>query len=497
MKKQLILLAFLLFISFSVKPQNSRIDYAEVNLEYEFTKPEFISFGELGIVMSSINNKSFNYETDDYETECSFERFDSDLNSTATKKIFLGSKFYLIDNFSSKNQLHKLYMNRKGNFSFLSVEVSTLEVTKIDGLLPKKTMIKDFTILGDYVFMIASAKKVPFIYIINRKTGEQKQIPITIENINLNKIELKSAQTLESTNEVIVYAKVKTSIYKTSTYGFLLDFKGDITETVNFSEDIKENLIDITNTKVNKDEYIYTGTYSTNTSDKSVGLFLRIVKNGKINPIKFYHFNDLENFLTEDIKAKIKLGEIKSGYNIFQHDLILIDEGYLYIGETYFPTYRTEVSHSSSPSGGISTSTNKVFDGFQYTHALLVKFDKVGNMIEHNAISINPKKTYSIKNFLSIIQKNQDSIKLVFAYSKEIVPFNISLGSQQNKIDINNVEERFKIILEDEYYYSDIDYWYGNYCIEYGPLVEYESGGVFKDYPKKSNIFILNKIKFQ
>ena len=75
-------------------------------------------------------------------------------------------------------------------------------------------------------------------------------------------------------------------------------------------------------------------------------------------------------------KRKEKKGkEMNINYLIASHDIIKKGDKYIMLGEAYYPTYRTETRTDAN--GNVTYRT--VFDGYQYTHAVVAGFDKDGH----------------------------------------------------------------------------------------------------------------------
>lgn len=506
MKRAFLLLVATLCISFSSWSQVTYEKRIEVELKDGYTDEEIFEFGESGFIISSRNENDINDET-----EWKFEKFNSSLNSVYEKKLLLNKKLKVDETFRNEKRIHTLYRDRKEDYSIVSIEASKMEITQIDGKLPKKSVVYGMAILNDYALLEAELKRAPFLLSINWKVGGQKLIPIVIDNINPKKTSIMGLQVLEEANEIFVFVKAYVERGKTDIYVVRLNDKGEKEEVYNLTKNIEENIINISASKLKENKYVFTGTYSTKYTGMSEGLLFCQAENNSIDFIKFYNFLDLENFLSylpekrqERIEKKKEKKEEKGkdfsiNYRIAAHGLIQLDDGYLFLGEAYYPTYRTETYTTTTTNNGVTTTqthTRQVFDGYQYTHAMLGKFDKNGELLWDEIFEMwSAYKPFYVKRFISIAERNQNSIKLVFASRNKItsksIDFNGSViqDSQSEEIETNFEDDKVKRS------FSNIDYWYDNYFIAYG-LQKIKNLDENANSKKKRKVYFISKIKF-
>lgn len=506
MKKHTILLIISFFLAICAY---SQIDYG-TRLEFDqkdgYGSETIIEFGKEGFIISSRKIKSVNDET-----EWMYRKYSTEMTAVKTTRIQLNNKLRLDETYTSNERTHSMFKDRKGNFSIVTITASNMEVTKTDGILPKKTLISNMSVLGDYAVFTARGKKESFIFTVNWRTGKKKIIPITINNISSKKISLSSFQTLKEHGEILVYVKAYKDKKTFDTYIIQLNEKGEKESVYNLTKNVQENIIDISTSKIAENKYVFTGTYSTKFSSMSEGLFFCEAKSEKINFIKFYNFLELEEFLTylpkkqqekitkKKAKKKNKGKEFKINYRIAAHDLISVEDGYLFLGEAYYPTTRTESYTTTSTVNGVTTTTTQtrqVFDGYQYTHALLTKFDNTGNLIWDQIFEMWPSsKPFYEKRFISIAEQKKNSIDLVFANRSKINSKSFSFtGKVLQESESEEIKSSFK---DDEVKssFSNIEFWYDNYFIAFGNQtiknkVETKGG------KKKRRVYFINKIKF-
>jgi hypothetical protein len=201
----------------------------------------------------------------------------------------------------------------------------------------------------------------------------------------------------------------------------------------------------------------------------------------------------------KDRKEK-KGKEFNIDYRILAHEVMPLEDGYLLLGEAYYPTYRTISYTTTTMVNGMVTTrliTQQVFDGYQYTHAMLSKFDKEGNLMWDEIFEMwNAYKPFHVKRFISIAEKNQNSLKLVFASRNKINAKSIDFGgsvildSQSEEIQTTFTGDKTKAS------FSNLAYWYDNYFIAYGQQ-KIKNKEDANDTKKKRKVFFISKIKFE
>ncbi len=507
MKKSILLTIFVIAIIARGLTQVSYEKRVEFELKNGYYNEEIIELGKSGFIMlSQTHNRS------NSEGEYKYEKFNINLESVDSKSIYIPRKQREIDSYTNDTHIHRIFKSIKGKFTIVSMETESFNLKKVEGSLPKKTSIDEIVVLGDYTFISATIKRSPIVFVVNWKTGAMTTTPINIDNFNPKHTTLMNFQVIENSNEVFLYVNVLNKVKEDNLYIIQFDDKGVKKKVMNLTKDVEENIVDISTTKLDHNKYVHTGTYSTRSQHTSEGLFFCVSKNEAIEFIKFYNFLDLENFLSylperriKKIEKKKKKKESKGkdfiiNYRIAAHETILLKDGYLFLGEAYYPTYRTETYTTTSYVNGVATTTTQtrtVFDGFQYTHAILGKFDFEGNLVWDEIFEMNSlRKPYFVKRFISIAEQNPNLIKLVYGNSNYIdsksIDFdgNVVQESKSKEIKTNFENDKIKRT------FSNLDFWYDNYFIAYGNQ-KIKNSDDTKDTKRKRTVYFINKIKFK
>ena len=480
----------------------------EFELKDGYDSERIMEFGKDGFIMCSRNKTQ-----KEGQTEWKYELYDTDLLLKATRSVLINQKYFVRNeedfSFSNTENNFTLYRNNKGKYSLVVVNASTLKISKVDGVLPKKIRAYKMVALGNFVFINAAMKKEAMLISINWKTGQQKVIPIIIET-HPKRFSITNMQVLKKSKELLVFVKTIEKKKVSNLYVLRFNGGGKKEESFNFSKNFDQKIVTISGSKTGDNEYVFTGTYSTKSASYSEGLFFSKVYDGKIDFIKFYNFLNLKNFLSylpkkkqkkieNKKKRKDKKGkEMKISYNIADHDVVKVKDGYLFLGECYYPTYYTEYYTTTSTVNGVTTTTThtrQVFDGYQYTHAILSEFNEQGELVWDQIFELWPSyKPFSVKRFISFTETSDNAINLVFAswnkiYSKSF-DYDGRIISDEESEEIKTGYSGDKAKRS----FSNLDYWYDNYFLAYGNQTIKNTET--KKVKRKRKVYFVSKIKF-
>ncbi|MBK5279069.1 MAG: hypothetical protein JJE09_09435 [Bacteroidia bacterium] len=292
------------------------------------------------------------------------------------------------------------------------------------------------------------------------------------------------------------------------------DSLGSLIKTTILQPEEKKNLLYARSLKNENGEQIVSGVYGRYT-DYSRGIFVASINVFGEYAIKYYAFSELQHFFNymkarrekrvkEKIeRRKIKGKKIKFNYRILVEELIPYGNQYILLGEAFYPhytyarnfapysfNYRTQAYH-------IPTSrSDLIFDGYQYTHAVVIGFDKNGKLLWDNSFEINDVKTYELEQFVKIIPQDKN-IALLYLYENEIRSKIISGSEMQEGKSIDVVKMKFSDdqVKNKETETSKLDYWYGRNFFAYG--VQKVHNLREPSVPAERKVFFVNKISFR
>lgn len=475
-----------------IEPEKS----LELALDDDFYGEELFLFGENGFIITSTRRQQTAFEM-------KVLKFNKELEQTDSIIIQRDRKYKFKTIINTRTKVLSLHKDKLGFYELLTIDSKTLDIEKVEGRLPRKfySYLNSPDVFGDYLIWEISLKKSKYIYMLNWKNGEELTIPIKIDEYKPKKIYDLRYQILDESQEVLVTCNVKLSKKISHKYVMVFDQSGNHQVTVNLGIETSNDLKEITGEKLAEGKYLFSGTYAENARQHSIGMFVLEFENKKINFFQFYPFGDFKNFLdyaSERRKQKIEKKksrkkrrgkEFNIASNIVGHDVIELNDGFIYVGEAYIATYRTESRTSTTYANGVASTTTtyvQVFDGYLYTHAVIVKFDKNGNKVWDECFPMEtPYKPFRVIKFLTV-DSNDQKVNLALISNlrlqKKSYDFDGLLVSESTseEIDILNQTERVKRIS------STLEPWYDEKYLAFGALVTKDKSAKFGARKNKS-----------
>lgn len=283
---------------------------------------------------------------------------------------------------------------------------------------------------------------------------------------------------------------------------------GDLIQNNQVTPGDKKNLIDGASTMFYGGFQYLAGTYSKKSSQYSRGLYLAKFVNGRQQFIKYHEYADLDNFFgymnerrEQRIKDRIERKQSKGkkpkfSYRLLVHDIIQREDEYLMIAEAYYPRYSNYTSSGSNRYAWNSAARfNPSFMGYQYTHAIMVAFDRNGNILWDNSFEINDIETFVLDEFVAVssyedktvlMYLEENTIRSKVVQGNEIYEgktFNpVRLAFESDEVKSRNPEvEGLKV------WYDETLYAYGEQRIRN----EMGAGGKYSRW-----VFYINKIQY-
>jgi hypothetical protein len=283
---------------------------------------------------------------------------------------------------------------------------------------------------------------------------------------------------------------------------------GDLVQNLALEPEGNKNLIFARLLKTTNNMQVVAGVFGGRNSEFSRGLFIASVDPSGLQRLRYYNFSDLENFfkymkarreqrVQERIqRRKIKGKKIRFHYRFIVHELVPHNGQYILLGEAFYPRY-TSVDRSGSFFNPYSFSSSsmirdgRIFDGYYYTHAVVIGFDQQGNILWDNSFEINDVKTYTLEQFVKL-EIQHDKVVLLYLY-EDALRSKIIKG---NEVLEGKATEPIKVNLEDgnpqkeAIRESKLEYWYEDFFYAYG-ILEIDNPTI-----GKRRVFYINKISY-
>jgi hypothetical protein len=501
-----LLAALLLFICQSkfysqIKTEN-RIEF---ELKEGYENFDLHEFGEYGILVFYRAEKAqggmIEWKVDHYST---------DLKLIDSKEFKVTDDFYLRKSEADKDFLYLLFSSRKGPIQLVQIGAESLKQKSYTFETPSKAYSYEFLLNEDMAYMAFTSKKALTLKRIDLKSGKDTDIPVTIAGFKPNGLVFENFQVDEDSKELYLF--VNAYVKKVLNLHVLrYSPEGKLTETISMSQDVEKTLTSISASYLREGEYLYTGTYSSykkaggNTSE---GIYICKTTNGSKDFIKFYNFTEFDEFLNylsdkrqEKIEKKKEKAEAKGkefviNYRMSSHNIRFMDGKFIYIGEAYYPTYRTE-TYTTYVNGQAVTQTRQVFDGYQYTHATVAAFDIEGTKLWDKTFEMYPGyKPYNVIRFIRVTETSDTELGLMFSSYRTIKSKAISTeGEVLNEREVSSIEtgnEEDKIKSS----FSNLTFWYDNYFLAHGTQTIKNKDEKEERGKAKRRVYFINKISY-
>lgn len=256
------------------------------------------------------------------------------------------------------------------------------------------------------------------------------------------------------------------------------------------------------------------GTYGNRKSELSRGLFIAQHRDKDQQNILYYNFADLENFfsymkakrqkrISEKInRKKIKGKKIKFNYRLLVHDIVENDDEYIMLGEAFYPKYNSYSSFGGYGHYDMNNFSNQSFSpntfaGYRYTHAVVIGFNKKGDVLWDNSFQIDDVVSFQLEQFVHA-DVMEDKIVLLYLYENEIRSKIIQGNEVLEGKSFNNMRLFFEDdIIRDKSEFADVggfDKWYGHNFYAYGvqKIKNMRDSGV----KLNRKVFYINKVRY-
>jgi len=420
----------------------------------------------------SLNNKGIIMYGWEDKTTFTIKQMDTTLADKNAWKIVTEKRTSLIDIKYSEDLGVLLVLMKASRTEYIlnSIDIDTKKKKATTLMVPKGTDLSAMILNGGVAWFIASAKKETFLFKcplispkltpLNPQVGQEKINITTLENIENNEMAMG-----------YFYGPKKHRAYDMA----VLSQEGKIIVKgimSSLSSEEKQLFIDGTATRLGKDDYAITGTYNKKGRSIGNGVYFARYSDNKIKYMSKFDYSDFEHFydyMSEKYRNKIesKIAKKKdNGKNVtinslsIMHKAILTEKGLVFIGEYYYPTYRTEY-RTTTTNGVTSTTSTRVFDGYQYTHGMAIGISNEGAKMFDLHIPMNaPYKPYRPVKFLRVIS-DSSSITLFHTSGRTILSSIIrgdEIGNNEYAV-ITDIPEDQKV----KWSASSGIYWYENY----------------------------------
>ena len=485
--------------------QKNRVDIPLLPFEYNYFK--IASFKEKGLLLyRALLAPDANY--------IEFKKLDTLFNEKWSGTIPLDRNQFLFKVKAKEGFLVLLFWNKnssKQNFQALLVNEakSSYVLYEINNAIPFNPT--DFEITGSSLIIGGYINLRPIVLHYSFSTKVTKVLPGYFNEPG----EITQIKTYRNGNFDII-VRVKNQEKRKSLWFRSYTMEGNLISSITLTPEKRKNFIYGKSIQLANGNQLIAGTYG-RTTEYAQGIFISVADTIGRSKINYYNFGKLKNFFSfmrarkeARIKSRIerrtlKGKQVRFNYKIIVHDLIPYKNQFLLVGESYFPhfSYPTYSTRSlNTPSFGLNPYLNSnsvyrgdyVFDGYQYTHAFIVGFNRSANLLWDNCFEINDLKNMQLEEFVKVLPSdNQTTLLYLFENSIHSKIINDSIVVMQRElIPIKVTNDNYETPRKDGDA-NALTYWYNNYFIASG--VQRLRDKKLGKYGPEQRVFYLSKIK--
>ncbi len=435
-----------------------------------------------------------------------FYSLDTTLTKTWTRILVIPYEYYMIGWEYSEGKYYVLYQvdrYRGEEMMLYEIDVETGNHLTYDISTVFPISLTFFEIIDSHAVFAGYTNYRPVL--LTYDLGEQK--PRVVPGFYDNKSDILDIVIDDEVGMFTVIQQERTDNRRNTISVKSFTSSGEIIQSNTINPGPRNNLVDGASTMfLNGYQYI-AGTFSKNTSEYSRGLYLSKFVNGRQQFLRYHDYAELNKFFdymgekrVARIKERIARKRLKGkkatfNYKLLVHDMIQRGEEYILIAEAYYPRYSTYSNQLGyAPRMGYQRM-NPNFMGYKYTHAVVVAFDRNGNIIWDNSFEIDDVESFALEDVV-VVSNYGDKIVLMYMEentirSKVIKGDEILEGKSISPVrlayDSDEVRNRDPEI-------EGLKWWYGRTMYAFGEQrIRNEDGVGGRVYRR---VFYINKIQY-
>lgn len=432
---------------------------------------------------------------------------------TTFKEVWKGylpvdRKYMLMSKRVENDQLYFLLRYQdfsKNNFELFAIDQSNGNFLKytIRNFIPFTP--SEFQVTAKAAVIGGYYNQVPVVMYFSFETEKSRILPgLLNENGELTQVKVNP----DNSFDVLISARN----YKGQQTVWIKNYDSEANLQGNFALEAEDSrhLIFARSIKTSNNMQLVGGVFGGRNSLYSRGLFLASIDPSGMQQVRYYNYGDLENFFKymkakreARVKERIERRKIKGkktrfSYRFLVHEIVPYKNQYVLLGEAFYPKYiSADRGYGGFFSPSVSYNYNmlyrdgRIFDGYHYTHAVVMGFDQSGRLLWDNSFEINDVKTFTLEQFVKL-EVQGDRISLLYLFDNELRTKIIKDDEVLEGKTFEGIKAREEDqIARKESGTSRLDYWYDNYFFAYG--VQEISNPV----SGKRRVFFINKITCQ
>jgi hypothetical protein len=437
-------------------------------------------------------------------------RLDTGFTELWHGSLVIQKNLLLVSDRAEKKYIYFLFRHTNSNdFDLYKMNQENGEYTifKINSFI--RFNATEFQIAPEAALIGGYFNRIPLVLYFNLHTQQSKVLPgLLNEEGELTQVRVYK----DGTFQVLIAARN----FKKQKTIWIKSYQSDGSLIDNFAvtpEDNKSLIFGRSARSVNNMQII-AGVYGNRNSEYSRGLFIASIDPNGLQHLKYYNFGDLQNFFnymkakrTSRIKErierrKIKGKKIKFNYRFLVHEVLAYKDQFIVLGEAFYPQY-TSISgdyyrgfFSPYELYGNPVASDHIFEGYRYTHAIIIGFDRDGKLLWDNSFEINDVKTYTLEQFVRF-EVQGEKIVLIYLYDNQIRTKIIqdSKVLEGKSIDPIHTSYDNDVLVKERNNVSQLNYWYDNFFYAYG--IQSLENDLDPEATPKRRVFFVNKITYR
>lgn len=435
-------------------------------------------------------------------------RFDTTMVQVWQIETEIDRGFSYIDHYADATHLHLLFGNRTGDQYQLfkaSHFLGAVQKVKLTGI--RGFDLQQFRVVQESIFLAGSVKSEPIL--LSYAFQNQGKPRLLTSGYGKN----ASIQNLEGSGDnILLTFSVRERKFATQVIREITP-EGRVVRQVTLAP--KEGLSLLTGKVFTLSRATFlVGSYgiggATNTRSglQTQGIYLANITDGRSQSISYHPFGDFKNFFNylpnrakeraerNVSKKKSRGDDYATSARVLIHDVLEADDDFTLVAEVFSPEYVTQYNTFGmspfSPFWGYPSmlspiyrsywgfnswawnpwlmgmpGNNQVFNGFRYTHGLVVTFNEDGKRLADQTVVYENMKLNELKEKLKVTIRDDQKVA-VYTQQNELVltMFNPEEDKpKQRAFEIVTGKDKDRIR---ETTFEDTAYWYDRYFLAWG-----------------------------
>lgn len=445
-----------------------------------------------------------------------FRMLNTDLEPLWDKKLQIEDDDQLLGYHAENGYVNLLYKDGYGtrdNFHIKRFDALTGDTTMFHFVNQVGMQITQFEIFYDKMILGGEINFRPVVMMYDFETGRGTPL----QGLYTDRSELLQVRPDYKNNRLVVLMQVRDNdkTYSIATKSY--DRDGNLISDIKLKNKGRNSLLNGMTGFLNNGNTLVMGTYGTRMSDYSRGLYLGRLSNEEQLSLDYFNYGELNNFFDymkekrqERVKERIrrrktKGKKIKFNYRVMLHDVIETDDQFILLGEAFYVRYSSQPNQRYSSAYSSRTPlawrgnpyTNPMsFSGFQYTHAVVMGFDKQGNKLWDNSFEINDVEMLNLEQ---VVNATVEGNRVVLLYLFEnVIRSKIIEGNEvvEGKT-FNDLRLKFEddVAQKTDSELTGLSHWYGQNFYAFGvqKIKNLRNEGV----KLNREVFFINKVRYQ